>query len=230
MDNPLILIDPLPRTLDSICDSETRCRLERLGRLVISEDRAMPAEMVDRHLPETVLLLGQTDMPRERIERAPRLKAIFNVETNFLPNIDYVACRDRGVWVLSPTSAFAEAVAELALGMAIDLARGITAADRAFRASTEKFGLAGNERSFMFTRAPVGIIGFGDLGRKLRALIAPSAIRSPSTIPGCPTILSVPMTARLSTSTISCGRRAWCSCSPASPSKTRVSSASGSSS
>jgi hypothetical protein len=48
-----------------------------------------------------------------------------------------------------------------------------TAADRAFRASTEKFGLAGNERSFMFTRAPVGIIGFGDLGRKLRALIAP---------------------------------------------------------
>jgi hypothetical protein len=71
MDNPLILIDPLPRTLDSICDSETRCRLERLGRLIISEDRAMPAEMVDRHLPETVLLLGQTDMPRERIERPP---------------------------------------------------------------------------------------------------------------------------------------------------------------
>jgi hypothetical protein len=173
MQNPLILIDPLPRTLDSICDSETRCRLERLGRLVISEDRAMPGEMVDRHLPETVLLLGQTDMPRERIERAPRLKAIFNVETNFLPNIDYVACRDHGVWVLSPTSAFADAVAESALGMAIDLARGITAADRAFRAGKEKFGLAGNERSFMFTGAPVGIIGFGDLGRKLRALITP---------------------------------------------------------
>lgn len=169
MDNPLILIDPLPRTLDSICDSETRCRLERLGRLVISEDRAMPAEMVDRHLPDTLLLLGRTDMPRERIERATRLKAIFNVETN----IDYVACRDHGVWVLSPTSAFAEAVAESALGMAIDLARGITAADRAFRAGAEKFGLAGNERSFMFTRAPVGIVGFGDLGRKLRALIAP---------------------------------------------------------
>src|SRR5262245_44821657 len=111
-------------------------------------------------------------MPRERIERAPRLKAIFNVETNFLPNIDYVACRDHGVWVLSPTSAFADAVAESALGMAIDLARGITAADRAFRAGKEKFGLAGNERS-MFTGAPVGIIGFGDLGRKLRALITP---------------------------------------------------------
>jgi phosphoglycerate dehydrogenase-like enzyme len=180
MDKPLILIDPLPRTLDSICDAQTRRRLESLGRLVISEDRAMPDEMVDRHLPEAVLLFGQTAMPRERIERAGRLRAIFNVETNFLPNIDYAACQERGVWVLSPTASFADAVAESAMGMAIDLARGITAADRAFRAGTEKFGLAGNETSFMFTRAPVGIIGFGDLGRKLRALIAP--FRNPVTV------------------------------------------------
>src|SRR3954452_25117053 len=173
MEKPLILVDPLPRTLDSICDPETRSRLERLGRLVISEDRAMPDEMVDLHLPEATLLLGQTAMPRERIARAGRLKAIFNVETNFLPNVDYAECHSRGIWVLSPTSSFAEAVAESSLGMAIDLARGITAADRDFRAGQEKFGLEGNERSFMFTRAPVGIIGFGDLGRKLRALIAP---------------------------------------------------------
>jgi phosphoglycerate dehydrogenase-like enzyme len=39
--------------------------------------------------------------------------------------------------------------------------------------SDSKFGLAGNGRSFMFTRTPLWIIGFGDLGRKLRALIAP---------------------------------------------------------
>jgi phosphoglycerate dehydrogenase-like enzyme len=173
METPLILIDPLPRTLDSICDAPTRARLESLGRLIVSEDRAMPDEMVERYLPEAELLFGQTAMPRERIERAPRLKAIFNVETNFLPNIDYFACRDRGIWVLSPTSAFADAVAEAALGMAIDLARGITAADRAFRAGKEKFGLAGNATSFMFAGAPVGIIGFGDLGRKFRALVAP---------------------------------------------------------
>src|SRR5207245_7451257 len=27
------------------------------------------------------------------------------VETNFLPNIDYQACQERGIWVLSPTAA-----------------------------------------------------------------------------------------------------------------------------
>ncbi|HET9018956.1 MAG TPA: hydroxyacid dehydrogenase [Acetobacteraceae bacterium] len=170
---PLILVDPLPRTLDAICDPSTRRRLEALGRLEVSERAPAPDDVVDRLLPETVLLIGQTAMPRARLDRARKLRAIFNVETNFLPNIDYEACRQRGIWVLSPTSAFAPAVAESALAMAIDLARGITAADRAFRAGTEQWGLAGNAGCFMFAGAPVGLIGFGDLGRALRALLVP---------------------------------------------------------
>jgi len=47
---PLILVDPLPRTLDVICDAETRGRLEALGRLEISEDRPMPDAEVERLL------------------------------------------------------------------------------------------------------------------------------------------------------------------------------------
>ena len=180
MEKPLILVDPLPRTLDLICDAETRQRLERLGRLVVSEDRAMADDAVDRLLPEAAIIIGQTAMPRERLARAPRLKAIFNVETNFLPNVDYQACQERGVWVLSPSASFAQAVAESALAMAIDLARGITAADRAFRDGTEKYGLAGNEGCFLFAGAPVGLIGFGDLGRTLRALLVP--FRNPVTV------------------------------------------------
>ncbi len=170
---PLVLVDPLPRTLDSICDAPTRARLSALGRLVVSEDEPMPDEEVDRLLPEAAILIGQTAMPRERLDRARNLKAIFNVETNFLPNIDYQACQERGIWVLSPTAAFAGVVAESALAMAIDLCRGISAADRAFRAGREKYGLAANEGAFQFTGAPVGIIGFGDLGRTLRALLVP---------------------------------------------------------
>jgi len=177
---PLVLIDPLPRTLDTICDAETRRRLEALGRLVISEDRPMPDDEVERLLPEVDILIGQTPMPRARLDRASKLKAIFNVETNFLPNVDYQRCQERGIWVLSPTTAFAVVVAESALSMAIDLARGISAADRAFRAGWEKYGLAGNQGCFQFTGAPVGIIGFGDLGRAVRALLVP--FRNPVTV------------------------------------------------
>ena len=148
-------------------------RLEQLGQVVVYEKSTMPDDLVERLLPETVLILGQTAMPKTRLDRAPHLKAIINVESNFLPNIDYKACQDRGIWVITPAAAFAEPVAEAAVGMALDMARGITAADRAFRNGSELYGLAGNEHTFRFAGAPVGIIGFGDLGRQLRDYIRP---------------------------------------------------------
>lgn len=173
MSRNIILVDPLPRTLDLIMEPSVRARLEALGEVIVSEDRQMPAEEVERYLPDTVLIFGQTDMPRERLDRAPRLKAIINVESNFLPNVDYQACVERGIWVITPASAFASPVAEASLAMALDLARGITAADREFRQGTERYGLEGNSETFRFAGAPVGIIGFGDLGRELRELIRP---------------------------------------------------------
>jgi phosphoglycerate dehydrogenase-like enzyme len=170
---PLILVDPLPRTLPMICAPEVRARLEALGRLEVSDAAPMDAARVDALLPEAVALIGQTDLPADRIARAERLRVVINVEGNFLPNVDYAACRARGVHVLCASPAFADAVAESALGMAIDLARGIGAADRAMRAGTERYGLDSNAGAFLLTGAPVGIVGFGDLGRALRRLLAP---------------------------------------------------------
>ncbi|MBW9113597.1 hydroxyacid dehydrogenase [Rhizobium cauense] len=173
MTRGVVLVDPLPRIVDLIMEPDVRNRLERLGRVVISEDRPMPAEQVEELLPDTVLIFGQTDMPRERLDRARNLKAIINVESNFLPNVDYQTCVERGIWVITPAAAFAPPVAEAALGMALDLARGITQADSEFRAGNEQYGLAGNKTTFRFAGAPIGIIGFGDLGRQFRDLIRP---------------------------------------------------------
>jgi phosphoglycerate dehydrogenase-like enzyme len=170
---PVILVDPLPRTLAMICDPPTRARLDALGTLVVHEDGPMPDALVEAHLPDAVAILGQTAMPAERLARAPKLKAIVNVEGNFLPNVDYPACLDRGVHVLNASPAFALPVAEAALGMAIDLARGIGAADRAMRAGTETYGLDGNADAFLLTGSAVGIVGYGDLGRTLHRLLTP---------------------------------------------------------
>jgi phosphoglycerate dehydrogenase-like enzyme len=169
----VILVDPQPRTLDMICDAPTRARLESLGTLVVHEDGRMPDALVERHLPEAVAILGQTDLPAERLARAPNLRVVINVEGNFLRNVDYAAARARGIRVLVASPAFAVAVAEAALGMAIDLARGIGAADRAMRAGREAWGLESNAGAFMLSGSDVGIVGFGDLGRELRRMIAP---------------------------------------------------------
>ena len=170
---PLILVDPHPRTVDLIFDEPTRERLFGLGRLVVHDDGPMPAEVVDDLITQASVIIGQTDLPAERLTRAAKLRAVFNVEGNFLPNIDYDLCFARGIRVLNASPAFSLPVAEASLAMAIDLARGITATDRAMRAGAERYGLEANEDSFLFTGSAVGIIGFGDLARALRPMLAP---------------------------------------------------------
>jgi phosphoglycerate dehydrogenase-like enzyme len=128
---------------------------------------------LDDVLPEAFAVVGQPDLPRERLDRAPRLRALLNVEGNFYPNVDYAACFERGVHVLGCGPAYADAVAEFALGLALDLARGITGADRAFRAGRERYVAAGNADAFLLRGADLGVIGFGNLGRALLPLLQP---------------------------------------------------------
>ena len=121
-------------------------RLEDAARVVAHEGERMPDAMVDEHIGEAALILGQTDLPAERLARAPKLKAIINVEGNFLPNIDYAGCFARGIKVLGDAPAFARPVAEMGLGMALDVLRGDHARRPAFRVGEEKYGLVGQSR------------------------------------------------------------------------------------
>jgi len=173
MTKPLILVDPLPRTLEVICEPAVRAKLESLGEIVLHETGPMPDEVIERYLPDAVIVIGQTRLDRARLQRAGKLKAIINVETNFTDAIDYDYCFANGIHVLTPGSAFADVVAEATLGMAIDLARGITFADREFRRGAEAYGLDGNVGSFSLMGADVGLVGFGDLARSFHRLVQP---------------------------------------------------------
>jgi phosphoglycerate dehydrogenase-like enzyme len=173
MSNPKILIDPQPRTMDLIFEAQAQRRLSTIADLTVFDTGPMPIEMLERALPEAEILIGQTDLPRERLERASKLRAIFNVEGNFLPNIDYDFCFSHGIRVLIASPAFAVAVAEMALALALDLARGISENDRAFREGAEEYGFQSNRDAFLFTGCQVGIIGFGDLARAFRPMVRP---------------------------------------------------------
>jgi phosphoglycerate dehydrogenase-like enzyme len=173
MSKPIILIDPQPRTMEMIFDADTRQRLSDIADLTIFDSDRMPAAMLDAALPNVEILIGQSDLPRERLQRAAKLRAIFNVEGNFLPNIDYSYCFERGVRVLIASPAFAVSVAEMALAFALDLARGVSQADRAMRQRQETYGLTSNQGFSLFSGCRVGIIGFGDLARAFRPLVRP---------------------------------------------------------
>lgn len=167
----VILLDPYPRRIERIFDEPTKRRLERLGRVLWHDGSPATAEHIDRHLPQTIALIGQSPLDQARLDRAPHLKAVFNVESNFLPNIDYAECHRRGIPVLSTAPVYARPVAEMVLGMAISLARRMHEADAALRAGREFKG--DNHDSFLLHGKPLALVGFGNLGRALLPLLRP---------------------------------------------------------
>ena len=136
------------------------------------------AELVEPLLPELTAIVGQTALPVERLDRAPRLRAVLNVEGNFLPNVDYAACFARGIEVLGIGPVFGEPVAELALGMALAAARDIPRGDAEIRSGTETmFDDGVNGGSFLLAGKTVGLVGCGSLGRALLPLLEPFGCR-----------------------------------------------------
>lgn len=167
-----VLYDPDPRQTDEIFSAGDRHRFFSEFD-VIEIDPAEREEAYERHLPEADIVISQQPMEADRLERAAKLKALINVETNFLPNVDYAACLRRGVHVLTPASVFALPVAEMGLCMALSLARGVHSSHNDFLSANEKYGLEGNTQAELLTGSRIGFIGFGDLGRALHKLLAP---------------------------------------------------------
>ena len=174
---PIALLDPSPRTMELMFRP---AQLEELMSLV--ELRPAPGESdyqeptparIEEILPEATYVIGQTDLPAGRLQTAQSLRAIVNVESNFMPNVDYEYCFSHHIHVLSVSPVFARAVAEIGLGFALALARQIPRADHEFRTGVERYGLEGNEDALLLSELPIGIIGFGDLGKALIRLLRP---------------------------------------------------------
>jgi phosphoglycerate dehydrogenase-like enzyme len=168
-----IFLAPAPRAVADIFDSDDLAQLRALGDLIVHEAGPVGDELFDSIAADTEIIIGQIDLPESRLNQARSLRAIFNVEGNFLPNVDYGYCFRHGIRVLGIGPVFAEPVAEAALGMAIDLARGITRSDRNFRQGIEEYGLAANREAFSLFRQDVGFVGLGDLGKAILPLLQP---------------------------------------------------------
>jgi phosphoglycerate dehydrogenase-like enzyme len=171
-DKPVVLLRPAPQITSRIFTDDALRRLNE--RYTIVDGEADPSEeLIESCLPEVMAIIGQPDLPRERIERAPKLRGILNVEGNFFQNVDYDACFERGINVVACMPTYAQAVAEFSLGLAIDLARGISREDRAFREGREGYVFQSTGDSILLRGSEMGILGYGNIGRKLLPLLEP---------------------------------------------------------
>ena len=171
-DKPVVLLRPAPQIIERIFSDDALRRLNE--RYTVIDGQADPSEeAIDACLPEVMAIIGQPDLPAERLLRAPKLRGILNVEGNFFQNVDYEVAFSRGVNVVACMPVYAQAVAEHALGLAIDLARGISREDRAFREGREKYVSASNQDAILLRGSEMGILGYGNIGRRLLPLLEP---------------------------------------------------------
>jgi phosphoglycerate dehydrogenase-like enzyme len=171
-DKPVVILRPAPQRSERIFTPAARRALgERYEVVDLEADQS--EEAFEAALARAFAIIGQPDLPAERLARAPNLRVVLNVEGNFYPNVDYEACYAGGVYVLGCGPAYAQAVAEYALGLAIDLARGISREDRAFREGRERYVSAGNDDAILLQGADIGLVGYGNLGRALHRLLVP---------------------------------------------------------
>jgi len=111
---------------------------------------------------EIIVSDRQTPGPAEFFSAAPDCCAFLRVAVD-IRNIDVEAASAQGILVTRATPGFMASVSEMAIGMMIDLARGITDATIAYRKGEEAEPRMGRQLS----GATVGIMGYGAIAHHL---------------------------------------------------------------
>jgi D-3-phosphoglycerate dehydrogenase / 2-oxoglutarate reductase len=98
-------------------------------------------------------------------EQLPELVAFVRCAVD-IRNVDVGAASANGVLVTRASAGFMDSVAELVLGFMVDLARGITYATIAYRSGAGASARMGRQ----LRGSALGIIGYGQIGRRLAQL------------------------------------------------------------
>lgn len=172
-DQPKVIVDPFFRQMGEIFAPADAQRLADTVDVVWGRDEPMELDAFRDELRDAFAVVTGGWRYGDVLADAAALRAILTVSGGWPPELDYATCAARGIRVLSAAPAFAAAVAEMSLGLALACTRDIAEGDRAFRAGEEKWLHEGVVDSYMLHGARVGFVGFGNIGRALRDLIAP---------------------------------------------------------
>jgi phosphoglycerate dehydrogenase-like enzyme len=103
---PIVISVPEPRSLELIFTPDDEAELRRDYRIFEGLGPTV-SKVVEENIAESSFIIGQPDLPRQILLQARKLRAIFNVETNFLDNMDYDYCFANGIHVLTTGRVFA---------------------------------------------------------------------------------------------------------------------------
>ena len=155
----IVLMEPLgvaPEIIENLAD-----KLRDDGHTFTAYDSFTTDtdELISRAGDADILMIANHPLPGEVIQADRNLKFI-SVAFVGIDHIDTDACKERNIGISNTGGYCDDAVAELAVGLALDCLRNITECNAAVQAGLGKGMLAGNE----LAGRTVGIIGTGAIG------------------------------------------------------------------
>ena len=123
--------------------------------------RLTEEEICDALIDVDAVIAGTEPYNENVLNRLPKLKVISRLGVGF-DNIDILASEKKGIKVFTTETSPAPAVAELTLGLILNVLRKIT-----FHNNQMKAGIWTKNMGFSLSGKTLGIIGLGTIGKKL---------------------------------------------------------------
>ena len=169
---PLVLFEPGFRSREELFSPEM------WDDLITTYDVAEGEQLSDTERQKAlsemdIYIADRPALSAVQVKQAGNLKAIVEVAGAFHDDMDYRACLNAGIEILSCAPGFRKAVAEMALGMILGLGRGLIDEHEAFRRGTEAWLDDQPGRDFSLLGQKIGFIGYGQIAKELHRLIGP---------------------------------------------------------
>ncbi|OYQ66723.1 2-hydroxyacid dehydrogenase [Aerococcus sp. 1KP-2016] len=124
-----------------------------------SEKTTDPAELYERAKDADIVMIANNPLPAEVIEKLDKTKLI-NVAFTGVDHVDSKAAKDKGIAIANASGYATTAVAELALGLTLDVYRGISKGNNDIRQTN----FPGPFQGLEIKGKTVGIVGTGNIG------------------------------------------------------------------
>ncbi len=174
MAKPLLVMDQHFRQVEELFRPSAFAELGTLCKIHGGVNWPMDRNAFLDALPKAEFVVAaRPELTRLELDTAPELKAVIEVSGTFQTGLDYDACMERGIEVLSCAPGFRRSVAEMALGLMIAGGRGIVDEHERFRAGSERWFNDNIGTDFSLYEQAIGFVGFGSIAQECMRLLQP---------------------------------------------------------
>lgn len=162
----IVAVEPLGMTAEQVERFEHEFSLKGHTFICYPDRNEEPDNLLERMKEAEIVIVSNIKLDEEILKKCPNLKML-SVAFAGLDHIDLEYCKTHNISVINAAGYATQAVAELAIGLMLNVYRKINELDAATRKGSTRNNFLGNELG----GKTVGIVGTGNIGTRTAELL-----------------------------------------------------------